>query len=803
MKTKLLFLLAFLCSTTVFTQSNDGWSQYAKPLYVNQMVKDASGNYHYATNLGYQKLDGNFNTVDFINLTSHDTPLGNCFSVAVNPSNENQIALAENNRLFVYTNGIETNAIEVVSATPFTGPSLYYNGNNALYIFDKYANIEGYSVFENGILNDVVTTGIRPQDIIENNGGTKIFIAGTNNGLWEYTKATDTWVNYTMTNSNLNSNFINDLYVDDNDDLYAGTYQGINKIEPDGTITVCEPSTFYPVFELDIHPTTGDILARTSDPNSSNTFGFCIVDFDTCSWVNYTDTNSSLNVNMFETAQFAVAPEDGKIVASEAILSAENTFVFDPNNPQEPLLGKPIEFIVNGVPVRVDVNYTVDLDVRKKTDGTLDIGFTNGNGFDKFHHFPINPLTFNGAFPAATPVNLPIGKPAYSIINDNDYFIIENNEGWVFVDDNDTTTEFNHNIPNFLAIVTKKAAKFNSDDGTVNLIHKGFDASFNYRVYKTTCNTITGTCGASEEIFTNDRDLTENIVFGASEDKTTGNVAVVAVKTNSSGNITRTAIHAEPNMPAVDNWDRIHNVFPEFDPTIFSFVLDDLTSMFVPDLDTYKIIHEDNDNNSIAEEDFDIGDYSPGDVVLVASPDHTIEITDDQASDIAVAIVMLVSYRGLGPNLVYELRQVDPSINEGSRKNLTTELTDAKFYDLPTDTFVKELNLVQYNNTEAMIVLLTNYGILLKTGIDISNLSLNTQDYTIDNEVKLYPNPTNDLVSISDKNIISVEVFDINGKSVLETKSSTLSVRHLANGIYIIKAKTQDGSEAVRKLIKN
>ena len=801
MKTKLLLLFAFLYSTSILSQSNDGWSQYAKPLRVNQMVKDASGNYHYATNLGYQKLDGTFNTVEFINLTSHDTPLGNCFAIAVNPNNENQIALAENERLFIYTNGVETNFIEISSATAFTGPSLYFNANNELYIFDKYSNTEGYTIFENGTLTNVVTTGIRPQDIIENNDGTKIFIAGTNNGLWEYTKATDTWVNYTMGNSNLMSNFINDLFVDNNDNLFLATYQGISKLEPNGTMTTCEPPTFYPVFELDIHPTTGDILARTSQPNSANTFGFCKIDFDACSWTNYTDTNSSLNTNMFKTAQFAVAPDDGKIVASEAILSAENTFIFDPSNPQNPLLGKPIEFIVEGVPLRVDTNYLVDIETRKTTDGKIDIGMCNGG--ETMYYFSVEPETFNGTYPSTIPVGLSSGNQAFSIIQDNEYFIIENDDGWSFVDENDVITEFDHNIPDYLAIITKKAAKFNSDDGTITLIHKGFDASFNYRVYKTVCNTGTGTCGASEEIFTNDRDLTQNIVFGTSEDKDTGNIAVVAVKTNSSGEIARTAIHAESNMPAVDNWDRIHNVFPMFDPTVFSFVLDDLTSLFIPDFDTYKIISENNNDNSIVEEDIDMANYSPGDVVLIASPDHTIEITDDQASDIAVAIVMLVSYRALGPNLVYELRQVEPSINEGSRKNLTTELTDAKFYNLPTDTFVKELNLVQYSNTEAMIVLLTNYGILLKTGIDISNLSLGTQDYTIDNDVKLYPNPANDLMSMSDKSIISIEVFDVSGKSVLATKSNTLSVKHLTNGIYIIKAKTQNGSEIVRKLIKN
>ncbi len=799
MKTKLLYLVVALGSFQLIAQ-NVGWHQYAKPLYVNQMVKDASGNYHYATNLGYQKLDSNFNTVEVKNLTSQDTPLGNCFAVAVNPSNENQIALAENERLFIYTNGVETNQFQITPSTPFTGPGLYFNNNNELYVFDKHVSTEGYSIFENGTLTDVVTAGIRPQDIVENNGGTKIFIAGTNNGLWEYTKATDTWVNYTMGNSTLISNFINDLYVDINDNLYAGSYQGINKLEPGGTMTACMPPSFYPVFELDIHPTSGDILARTSQPNSSNTFGFCIVDFDSCTWTNYTDTNTCFTTNMFETVQFATMPESGKVVASGAILSAENTYVFDPASPTNSCTS--IDFNYLGTPVRVDVNYIVDLEVRKKTDGTVDVGFTSGNGFDKFHYFPINPLSFNGTFPSATEVTLPVGKPAYSIIKDNGYFIIENNEGWVFVDENDNTTEFNHNILDYLSIVTKKAAKFDSDDGTITLIHKGFDASFNYRIFKTTYNTGTGTGNASEEIFTNDRDLTQNIIFGTSEDKTSGNVAVVAVKTNSSGEIARTAIHAEPNMPAVNNWDRIHAAFPKFDPTIFSFVLDDLFSMFVPDFDTYKIIHEDNDDNSVTEEDTNINSGGSNDKIIGT---HSTEISVDESGGIGNAFVTMFAYFSVGSyRQNMHITTVEPSSNEGLRRNFVTEIIDAELINLPKDIFVKEFNLVQYSTTEAMIVLLTNYGILIKNAIDISNITLSANDVSINkDQLYLYPNPAKNSVSFSDKTINKIEVFDMSGKLIKSANTYSITVKGLGAGLYLVKGINDDDRSIIKKLIKN
>ena len=59
MKTKLLFVLALFFTFLLNAQTNN-WFQYAKPNVVNQMVKDGSGNYHYATDIGYIKFDNTF-----------------------------------------------------------------------------------------------------------------------------------------------------------------------------------------------------------------------------------------------------------------------------------------------------------------------------------------------------------------------------------------------------------------------------------------------------------------------------------------------------------------------------------------------------------------------------------------------------------------------------------------------------------------------------------------------------------------------------------------------------------------------
>ncbi|WP_203256575.1 T9SS type A sorting domain-containing protein [Hyunsoonleella ulvae] len=802
-----LFLGTFLFLCFQINAQNNNWYQYARPLSINQMVKGPNGNYHYATNIGYQKLDNNFNTIEVKNLTTQKTAIGNCFSIAVNPNNGNSFALGENDRVIIFTNGVETNQVSVNAVNPFTGPNLYYNNNNVLYIFNENdSNNESYSIFENGTLTEVATPGIRPKDMIENNAGTKLFIADTNNGLWEYTKATDTWVNYTKDNSNLLSNFINDLFVDTNDNLLVGSYEGINKIEPNGTITSCTPPSFSPVFELDVHPNSGEIVARTSQPNSANTFGFYTVNFNTCTWQNFTnDGNSCIQENMFKTVQFSSTPSDGKIVASGAQLSAENTYVFDPSNPTNSC--DYIDFNYMGAPLRVDINYVTDMNVRKTSDGKYDIGACNGS--DTLFYFSITPETFDGTFSPATSVTLP--QPAFSILSDNGFFIVDSNESFSFIDENDNNTSFSHNLSNHLVISSKKTALEDSDDGIINILTKAFDAAFNYRVYKTQCDTNTGNCSVLEEIFTNDRDLTKNIIFGANEDPATNKIDVVAVKTDASGALKRTSESWESNQPAVSNWDRIHDVFPRFDPVVFSFVLDDLiniASFFAPPQeDVVNLVEDANDGNtkttSITTDTNN--DNTNEDVKVVTE----LILTDDEATKFIGAILIGLEQFSTSSALTFYgkyvyLKNIDPVT-----KNLLPEerdITDVSWVtkDQPKDLIIKKAKAIQYDANHALMVFLTNYGILLKTDLNISNLTLNVNDVSFNEKhITIYPNPSKGLVSFSDKTVQKISVYDTNGRQILESGSNSISIKNISKGIYIVKGTTSENVTITRKLIKN
>ena len=87
--------------------------------------------------------------------------------------------------------------------------------------------------------------------------------------------------------------------------------------------------------------------------------------------------------------------------------------------------------------------------------------------------------------------------------------------------------------------------------------------------------------------------------------------------------------------------------------------------------------------------------------------------------------------------------------------------------------------------------------------LTVTNQTLGLDEVTVTDDFKLYPNPANDIVSIKDENIISVKVFDINGRNVLSTKSNTFSVRDLANGIYLVKILGEENRTITKKLIKN
>ena len=72
--------------------------------------------------------------------------------------------------------------------------------------------------------------------------------------------------------------------------------------------------------------------------------------------------------------------------------------------------------------------------------------------------------------------------------------------------------------------------------------------------------------------------------------------------------------------------------------------------------------------------------------------------------------------------------------------------------------------------------------------------------FYIDN-IKLYPNPATNSVTIEGENISSVMIFDMNGKVVVETTQKQIDITALAKGVYSVVV-ISDKNRSVKKLVK-
>jgi len=70
-------------------------------------------------------------------------------------------------------------------------------------------------------------------------------------------------------------------------------------------------------------------------------------------------------------------------------------------------------------------------------------------------------------------------------------------------------------------------------------------------------------------------------------------------------------------------------------------------------------------------------------------------------------------------------------------------------------------------------------------------------------EVNIYPNPVSNILNIkvSDMSDLSVNIFSLDGKKLLSTNKTTISLSHLNKGVYVINIKNKLGVY-IRKIIK-
>ena len=71
---------------------------------------------------------------------------------------------------------------------------------------------------------------------------------------------------------------------------------------------------------------------------------------------------------------------------------------------------------------------------------------------------------------------------------------------------------------------------------------------------------------------------------------------------------------------------------------------------------------------------------------------------------------------------------------------------------------------------------------------------VSTSNVIVDNQIKVYPNPTSSFITVSSEIAITkLEVFDLLGNKVIETKELLIDIRSLSNGLYILKGHAEEG----------
>jgi hypothetical protein len=89
--------------------------------------------------------------------------------------------------------------------------------------------------------------------------------------------------------------------------------------------------------------------------------------------------------------------------------------------------------------------------------------------------------------------------------------------------------------------------------------------------------------------------------------------------------------------------------------------------------------------------------------------------------------------------------------------------------------------------------------------VNISQATLSISDFTQNNlEVAIYPNPVNDILNIDTKEeVLSVEVFALQGQKVMSSKENKINVSELPAGIYLVRIQDVNNNIATKKIIKN
>ncbi|WP_452218536.1 T9SS type A sorting domain-containing protein [Lacinutrix undariae] len=87
---------------------------------------------------------------------------------------------------------------------------------------------------------------------------------------------------------------------------------------------------------------------------------------------------------------------------------------------------------------------------------------------------------------------------------------------------------------------------------------------------------------------------------------------------------------------------------------------------------------------------------------------------------------------------------------------------------------------------------------------EFGSTTLSTGNFgLVENEVKLYPNPTTSVLNIKMTNHLKqATIYSVLGRKVLETTSKTIETSNLKTGLYLIKIEDENGSVSTKRFMK-
>ena len=83
--------------------------------------------------------------------------------------------------------------------------------------------------------------------------------------------------------------------------------------------------------------------------------------------------------------------------------------------------------------------------------------------------------------------------------------------------------------------------------------------------------------------------------------------------------------------------------------------------------------------------------------------------------------------------------------------------------------------------------------------------TLSNQNF-VENNLKIYPNPTTDILNLDLQEEATLSVFDISGKQLLTQKANgntQLNLSAFAKGIYVLKIVNDNTETKTLKIVKN